>query len=102
MKDKEKQLENVEYLKYLGSLIRSDARFNRENKFRIFMATAVLNQKKTFFFYQQIWLHKFKEETIQFLDFVPNFLWSWNRDTSKIGLEIPGKFWNMALEKNEN
>jgi len=54
MKDKEKQLENVEYLKYLGSLIRSDARFNRENKFRISMATAVLNQKKTFFFYQQI------------------------------------------------
>jgi len=50
MKDKEKQLENVEYLKYLGSLIRSDARFNRENKFRISMATAVLNQKKTFFF----------------------------------------------------
>jgi hypothetical protein len=49
MKDKEKQLENVEHLKYLGSLIRSDARFTREHKSSISMATAVLNQKKTLF-----------------------------------------------------
>jgi hypothetical protein len=49
MKDKGKQLENVEYLKYLGSMMSSDARFTRENKSRISMATAVLNRKKILF-----------------------------------------------------
>jgi hypothetical protein len=43
MNDKEKQLENVELLKYFGSLIRSDAVFTSGNKSRISMATAVLN-----------------------------------------------------------
>jgi hypothetical protein len=49
MKDKEKQLENVEYYKYLSSSIRSDARCTRENKSRISLANAVLKGKKTLF-----------------------------------------------------
>jgi hypothetical protein len=53
MKDKEKQLENVEYFKCLGSLIRSDASCIRVHKSTISMATTVLDREKTLF-YQQI------------------------------------------------
>jgi hypothetical protein len=43
----QKQLENVEYLKYLGSMITNDARCTQEIKSTIGMAKAAFN-KKTF------------------------------------------------------
>jgi hypothetical protein len=44
-----KQLENVEYLNYLGSTITNDARYTSEIKCRIAMAKAAFNRKKTLF-----------------------------------------------------
>jgi hypothetical protein len=45
----QKQLENVEYFKYLGSMITNDARCTREIKYRIAMAKAAFNKKKNLF-----------------------------------------------------
>jgi hypothetical protein len=45
----QKQLENVEYFSYLGSMITSDARCTCEIKSRIAMAKAAFNNKKTLF-----------------------------------------------------
>ena len=44
-----KQLENVKYFNYLGSIIRNHARYTREIKSRFSMAKAALNWKKTLF-----------------------------------------------------
>jgi hypothetical protein len=44
-----KQLENVEYFNYLGSIITNDARCTREIKSRIAMAKAAFNKKKNLF-----------------------------------------------------
>jgi hypothetical protein len=44
-----KQLENVEYFNYLGSMITNDARCTREIKSRIAMAKAAFNKKKNLF-----------------------------------------------------
>jgi hypothetical protein len=44
-----KQLENLEYFNYLGSMITNDARCTREIKSRIAMAKAAFNEKKTLF-----------------------------------------------------
>jgi putative lipoic acid-binding regulatory protein len=44
-----KQLENVEYFNYLGSMITNDARCTREMKSRIAMAKAAFNKKKNLF-----------------------------------------------------
>ena len=43
----ETQLENVEYFKYLGSVVTNDARCTREIKSRVAMAKAVFKRKKT-------------------------------------------------------
>jgi hypothetical protein len=45
----QKQLENVEYFNYLGSVITNDARCTREIKSRISMAKATFNKKKKLF-----------------------------------------------------
>jgi hypothetical protein len=45
----QKQLENVEYFNYLGSMITSDARCTCEIKSRIAMAKAAFNKKKNLF-----------------------------------------------------
>jgi hypothetical protein len=45
----QKQLENVEYLNYLGSMITNDARCTCEIKSRIASKKAALNKKKKFF-----------------------------------------------------
>jgi hypothetical protein len=44
----QKQLENVEYFSYLGSMITNDARCTREIKSRIAMAEAAFNKKTLF------------------------------------------------------
>jgi hypothetical protein len=45
----QKQLENVEYFNYLGSMIKNGARCTREIKSRIVMAKAAFNKKKIVF-----------------------------------------------------
>jgi hypothetical protein len=47
----QKQLENVEYFNYLGSMITNDARCTREIKYRIATAKAAFNKKKNLFTY---------------------------------------------------
>jgi hypothetical protein len=44
----QKQLENVEYFNYLGSMITNDARCTREIKSRFSMARAAFNKKTLF------------------------------------------------------
>jgi hypothetical protein len=56
----QKQLEDVEYFNYFGSMITDDARFTLEIKCRLAMAQADFNKKKTF--HQQTGL-TFTEET---------------------------------------
>ena len=45
----QKQLENVECFKYLGSLLTNDGRYTREIKSRIAMAKAAFSKKNTLF-----------------------------------------------------
>jgi hypothetical protein len=45
----QKQLQNVEYFNYFGSMITNDARCTHEIKSRIAMAKAAFNKKKTLF-----------------------------------------------------
>jgi len=45
----QKQLENVECFKYLGSMLTNDGRCTCEIKSRIAMAKAAFNKKKTFY-----------------------------------------------------
>jgi hypothetical protein len=45
----QKQLENVEYLNYLGSMITIDARCTRDIKSKIAMAKTAFNKKMTLF-----------------------------------------------------
>jgi len=45
----QKQLENVESFKYLGSILTNDGRYTCEIKCRIAMAKAAFNKKKTLF-----------------------------------------------------
>ena len=69
----QKQLEDVECFKYLGSMLTSDGRCTREIKSRIAMAKAAFSKKKTLF-YQQIGL-KFEEETNKMLHLEHGFVW---------------------------
>jgi hypothetical protein len=45
----QKQLENVEYFKYMGSILTNDGRCTCEIKCRIAMAKAAFNKKETLF-----------------------------------------------------
>jgi hypothetical protein len=45
----QRQLENAEYFKHLGSMITNDARCTHEIKSRIAMAKSAFNRKKTLF-----------------------------------------------------
>jgi hypothetical protein len=45
----QEQPENVEYFNYLGNMVTNDARCTREIKYRIVMAKAAFNKKKTLF-----------------------------------------------------
>jgi len=69
----QKQLENVECLKYLGSMLTNDGRCTCEIKSRIAMSKAAFNKKKDSF-YQQIGL-KFEEETNKMLHLEHGFVW---------------------------
>jgi len=51
----QKQLENVEYFKYLGSIVTNDGRCTCEIKCRIAMAKAAFNKKGLFLLAHWTW-----------------------------------------------
>jgi hypothetical protein len=68
----QKQLENVECFKYLGSVLTNDGRCTCEIKSRIAMAKAAFNKIMTF--YQHTGL-KFEEDTSKMLNLKHGFVW---------------------------
>jgi len=58
------------------------------------MAKEAFSKKKALF------TSKFKEETSTVLHLDHRFIWCWNLDTAESSLDIPGKFWNMVLERD--
>ena len=69
----QKQLDNVECFKYLGSMLTNNGRCTCEIKSRIAMAKAAFHKKKNLF-YQHIGL-KFVEETSKMLHLDHGFVW---------------------------
>jgi hypothetical protein len=69
----QQQLENMEYVNYLGSMITNDAKCTCEIKSRISIAKAAFNKKKTLFT-SNLDL-KFKEETSKVLHLEHSFVW---------------------------
>ena len=69
----QKQLENAECFKYLGSMLTNDGRCTYEIKSRIPMAKAAFNKKKTLFT-SKLDL-KFNEETSKMLHLEHGFVW---------------------------
>jgi hypothetical protein len=59
------ELQNVEFLNYMGSVVTNDARCTSEIKSRNVVAKATFNKKEAFF-HQQIGL-RFQEETREVL-----------------------------------
>ena len=55
-------------------------------------------QHKKDSFHQQTGL-KFKDEACDVLRLEHTFVWRWNMDTSESRSEIPGKIWNVVMEK---
>jgi len=51
----QKQLEDVEYFKYLGSILTNDGKCTCEIKCRIAMAKAAFNKKRTLFLAHWTW-----------------------------------------------
>ena len=70
----QKQLENVECLKYLGSVLTNDGRCTCEIISRIAMAKAAFNKKKNLFTRLAMAL-KFEEETCKMLHLEHGFVW---------------------------
>jgi hypothetical protein len=86
----QKQMENVEYFKYLGSLIASVRRCTREIK-------SSIPTEQTRFTSRLDW--NLKEKTNEMLHLEHNFAGCWNLYSSKSRLEISWTFWNVVLEK---
>jgi hypothetical protein len=92
------QLKNVEYFKYLDSIITHNARCTRKVKSRMAMAKAAFNKKKNLFTSTLDLNLKNK--------LVKCYIWSialygaatWT--LQKSGSEIPGKFRKVVLEKD--
>ncbi|RXY24644.1 hypothetical protein DD577_29355 [Klebsiella pneumoniae] len=86
----QKQLENVEYFNYLGSMITNDARCARKIKSRIAMAEAAFNKEKAVCT-SKLDL-KLREKASKVLHLEHCFVWCCNLDNSESRSETPGKF----------
>ena len=94
----QKQLEDVECFKYLGSILTNDGRCTCEIKSRIAMAKAAFNKKKSLFT-SKLDLN-LRKKLVKCYIWKYGFVWRWNFDASGSRSEIPGKFWNVVLEKD--
>jgi hypothetical protein len=94
----QQQPKNEERSNYLGSIATNGAWGTCEMKSRTVTSHTALNKKKNFF-RQQIGF-KLKEETGKVLHLEHNFVWCWNLDTSVSRSGIPGKFWDVVLQKD--
>jgi urease gamma subunit len=88
--NRSKQLENVEYFNYLGSMITNDARCARKIKSRIAMAEAAFNKEKAVCT-SKLDL-KLREKASKVLHLEHCFVWCCNLDNSESRSETPGKF----------
>ena len=61
------------------------------------MEKAALSKKKTF---HQWSVLKFQEETGEVLHLKRSIVWCQNLNTFESRSQIPGKFWNVVLEKD--
>jgi len=96
----QKQLENVESFKSLGSILTNDGRCTCEIKCRIAMAKAALNKKRTLFT-STLDLELRKKLASEVLHLEHSFIWCWNLDALGSRSETPGKFRNVVLEEDE-
>jgi len=94
----QKQPQNEEHSNYLCSIATNGAWSTCEIKSRTVTSHVAFNNNKHFF-HQQIGF-KLKEETGKVLHLEHDFVWCWNLDTSVSRSGIPGKFWNVMLEKD--
>ena len=93
----QKQLENVDYFNYLGSMMMNDEWLTWEFKSRITMKSSIWQEEDSF--HQKTGL-KFKEETSEVLRLKLCIVWYWKLDTSESRSEILVNFWNVLLEKD--
>ena len=89
----------MEFFKYLGSMITNDARCTHENSIQDCHGKSSTQQEEDSL-HQQIRL-KFKEENGKVLHLERSFILCWNLNTSESRSEIPGKIWNVVLERME-
>ena len=68
----QKQLENVEYFKYLCSILTNDGRCTCEIKCRIAMAKAAFNKKRTLYLHVGLGI---EEEASEVLRLEHSFIW---------------------------
>jgi len=94
----QQQPENEEHSNYWCSIATNGAWGTCEIKSTTVTSHAALNNNKNFF-HQQIGF-KLKKETGTVLHLEHSFVWCWNVDTSISRSGIPGKFWNVVLEKD--
>ena len=94
----QKQLENVEYFSYLGIMITKSARCTGSLTFRIATAKAAFKRK------QNLCTSKFdlnwRKKVVKMPKVEHSFVWCWNLDIMENRSEIPGKFWNVVMEKD--
>jgi len=88
----QKQQENVESIKYLGSMLTNDERCTCEMKSRTAIAKAAFNKKRSLF--SSTLDLKLRNKLVK-CD-----IWCWNLDDSGSRSETPGKFWNVVLKKD--
>jgi hypothetical protein len=86
----QKKLENVEMFKYLGSILTNDGRCTREIKFRIAVAKAAFNKKKTLFT-SKLDLN-LRKKLVKCYIWRMSFYDAETWDASGSRSEIPGKF----------
>jgi len=89
-----KQLNNVEYFNYLGSMKTNDANCTREIRCRIVMAKAAFNENKTLFISRLDWNLRKNRKKVMHLEH--RLLWCRNLGTTGSRSDLSGKYWNAG------
>ena len=94
----QKQLQNVEPFKYLGSILTNDGKCTCEIKSRIAMKKAAFDKKRALF--TSTLDLKFRKKLIKDYIGENSIVWCWDLDASGSRSETPGNFRNVVLEKD--